>query len=100
MGSKYKIFRAIHQLKTKYNISILYKIGKVSRSGYYKWLNSNINNDKEKRFRYSTHKTIDIDRVEPNLLNREFNCNAPNQNSYIFKLLENILVYNNKKRMH
>ena len=24
-------------------------------------------------------KTIDIGRVEPNLLNREFNCNAPNQ---------------------
>lgn len=134
MISKSNIFRTIHQLKNKYNISILCKIGKVSRSGYYKWLNSNIINDKDldlkykilkiyndskkvygyrrikiglfrayglivnhkkiirlmkslnihsiirkKRFKYYAPKTIDIGRVEPNLLNREFNCNAPNQ---------------------
>lgn len=134
MISKFNIFRTIHQLKSKYNISILCKIGKVSRSGYYKWLNSNINNDKDldlkykilkiynnskkvygyrrikiglfrayglivnhkkiirlmkslnirsiirkKRFKYYAPKTIDIGRVEPNLLNRAFNCNAPNQ---------------------
>ena len=32
-----------------------------------------------KKFKYSTHKTIEIDRVEPNLLNRKFNCDALNQ---------------------
>ncbi|MBO5477173.1 MAG: IS3 family transposase [Clostridia bacterium] len=134
MISKSNIFRTIHQLKSKYNISTLCKIGKVSRSGYYKWLNSNIVNDKDldlkykilkiyndskkvygyrrikiglfrayglivnhkkiirlmkslnihsvirrKRFKYYAPKTIDIGRVEPNLLNREFNCNSPNQ---------------------
>ena len=52
VASKYKIFRTIHQLKTKYNISILYKIGKVSRSGYYKWFNSNINNDNDLNLKY------------------------------------------------
>ena len=107
---------------------------KVSRSGYYKWLNSNINNDKDldlkskilgiynnskkvygyrrikialfrayglivnhkriirlmkslnirsvirrKRFKYYTPKNIDMGKVEPNILNRKFNCNAPNQ---------------------
>ena len=134
MISKSNIFKTIHQLKSKYNISILCKIGKVSRSGYYKWLNSNIKNDKDldlkykileiysdskkvygyrrikivlfrayglavihqkiirrmkslnihsiirkKRFKYYPPKTIDIGRFEPNLLNRDFNCNAPNQ---------------------
>ena len=134
MISKSNIFTTIYQLKSKYNISILCKIGKVSRSGYYKWLNSNISNDKDldlkykildiynkskkvygyrrikiglfrayglivnhkkiirlmkslnihsvirrKKFKYYSPKTMDIGRVEPNLLNREFNCNAPNQ---------------------
>ena len=34
---------------------------------------------RRKRFKYYAPKTIDIGKVEPNLLNREFNCNAPNQ---------------------
>ena len=34
---------------------------------------------RRKRFKYYAPKTIDIGRVEPNLLNREFNCNSPNQ---------------------
>ena len=134
MISKSNIFRTIYQLKSKYNISILCKIGKVSRSGYYKWINSNLSNDKDldlkykildiynkskkvygyrrikiglfrayglivnhkkiirlmkslniqslirrKRFKYYSPKAIDMAKVEPNLLNREFNCNAPNQ---------------------
>ena len=134
MIRKSNIFRTIHQLKNIYNINILCKIGKVSRSGYYKWLHSNKNNDQDldlkykileiytdskkvygyrrikiglfrayglivnhkkiirlkkslnihsvirrKRFKYYAPKTIDIGKVEPNLLNREFNCNAPNQ---------------------
>lgn len=33
----------------------------------------------KKRFKYYAPKTIDIGRVEHNLLNREFNCNALNQ---------------------
>ena len=52
MISKSNIFRTIHQLKNKYNIRILCKIGKVSRSGYYKWLNSNIINDKDLDLKY------------------------------------------------
>ena len=134
MIHKSNIFRTIHQLKNIYNINIPCKIGKVSRSGYYKWLHSNKNNDQDldlkykileiytdskkvygyrrikiglfrayglivnhkkiirlmkslnihsvirrKRFKYYAPKTIDIGKVEPNLLNREFNCNAPNQ---------------------
>ena len=47
MINKNNIFKTIHNLKNKYSISILCKIGKVSRSGYYKWINSNINNDKD-----------------------------------------------------
>ena len=47
MINKNNIFKTIHNLKNKYNISILCKISKVSRSGYYKWINSNINNDKD-----------------------------------------------------
>ena len=113
---------------------MLCKIAKVSRSGYYKWINSNISNDKDldlkykildiynkskkvygyrrikiglfrayglivnhkkiirlmkslnihsvirrKKFKYYSPKAIDIGRVESNLLNREFNCNTPNQ---------------------
>ena len=54
--SKSNIFRTIHQLKNKYNISILCKIGKVSRSGYYKWLNSNIINDKDLDLKYKILK--------------------------------------------
>lgn len=134
MISKSIIFKTIHQLKNKYSINILCKIGKVSRSGYYKWINSNINNDKDldlkdkilniynssnkvygyrrikiglfrayglivnhkkiirlmkslniksiirrKRFKYYNPKNIDIGKIENNLLNRDFNCNAPNQ---------------------
>ena len=52
MISKSNIFKTIHQLKNRYNINILCKIGKVSRSGYYKWLNSNINNDKDLDLKY------------------------------------------------
>jgi hypothetical protein len=54
--SKSNIFRTIHQLKSKYNISTLCKIGKVSRSGYYKWLNSNIVNDKDLDLKYKILK--------------------------------------------
>lgn len=134
MINKNNIFRTIHNLKNKYSISILCKIGKVSRSGYYKWIHSNINNDKDldlkfkileiynnskkvygyrrikiaifrayglivnhkkiirlmkslnihsvirrKRFKYYTPKNLDMCKVEPNILNRKFNCNAPNQ---------------------
>ena len=56
MISKSNIFRTIHQLKNKYNISILCKIGKVSKSGYYKWLNSNIINDKDLDLKYKILK--------------------------------------------
>ena len=52
MISKSNIFKTINQLKSKYNISILCKIGKVSRSSYYKWLNSNIKNDKDLDLKY------------------------------------------------
>lgn len=52
MISKYNIFKTIHQLKSKYNTNILCKIGKVSRSGYYKWLNSDIKNDKDLDLKY------------------------------------------------
>ena len=47
MIHKSNIFRTIHQLKNIYNINIPCKIGKVSRSGYYKWLHSNKNNDQD-----------------------------------------------------
>lgn len=54
--------------------------------------------NKEKRFKYSKYKAIDIDRFEPNILNRKFNCNAPNQ-----EWVRNItyLKYDNvRKRMY
>ena len=52
MIRKSNIFRTIHQLKNIYNINILCEIGKVSRSGYYKWLHSNKNNDKDLDLKY------------------------------------------------
>ena len=52
MIRKSNIFRTIHQLKNIYNINIPCKIGKVSRSGYYKWLHSNKNNDQDLDLKY------------------------------------------------
>ena len=47
--AKYEI---IELLGKEYNIKSLCEILKVSRSGYYKWLNSNIQNDKDLDLKY------------------------------------------------
>ena len=53
---------------------------------------------RKKRFKYYPPKTIDIGRVDPNLLNRDFNCNAPNQKWVTDKTY---LKYDNgRKRMY
>ena len=34
---------------------------------------------RRKRFKYYTPKNLDMGKIEDNILNREFNCNSPNQ---------------------